>query len=300
MSSRHRIEPGGRSLALVCAVLLSATLLGCTVTPARPLQTPDADALFNQVKTSPPALRAFLSAMPKGGDLHSHLSGAVYAESYLRWGIEDGLCVDAARLVLLRCDSEGIPLALVCGQDDVTAGPCHRLEDVQRLQTAVDDRTFRGRLVDALSTRNYQVYGRSGHDQFFAAFSAFGAASGRPGEMLAEVMRRAGAQNILYLELMVSARHGQSREAGVGLVVERRSRGHAAANRGCRSGPNRGRCRRGVGRHRAPGAHGAGLWQRRAGCWLRCHGAVLGASDPHATDNRGVCTDRVRVSPRPV
>ena len=204
MSSRHRIEPGGRSLALVCAVLLSATLLGCTVTPARPLQTPDADALFNQVKTSPPTLRAFLSAMPKGGDLHSHLSGAVYAESYLRWGIEDGLCVDAARLVLLRCDSEGIPLARVCGQDDVTAGPCHRLEDVQRLQTAVDDRTFRGRLVDALSTRNYQVYGRSGHDQFFAAFSAFGAASGRPGEMLAEVMRRAGAQNILYLELMVS------------------------------------------------------------------------------------------------
>ena len=75
---------------------------------------------------------------------------------------------------------------------------------MQRLGAAVDDRTFRGRLIDALSTRNYQVYGRSGHDQFFATFSAFGAASGRLGEMLAEVMRRAGAQNILYLELMVS------------------------------------------------------------------------------------------------
>ena len=194
-------------------VLLSATLLGCTVTPTRPMQALDADGLFDRVKTSPPALRAFLVAMPKGGDLHSHLSGAVYAESYLRWGIEDGLCVDVARLVLLRCDSDANPLGRLCGQDDPTTAPCHRREDVQRLEAAVDDRTFRGRLIDALSTRNYQVYGRSGHDQFFATFSAFGAASGRPAEMLAEVMRRAGAQNILYLELMVSP--GMAEVAGL-------------------------------------------------------------------------------------
>ena len=31
------------------------------------------------------ALTAFLTAMPKGGDLHNHLSGAVYAEKYLEW-----------------------------------------------------------------------------------------------------------------------------------------------------------------------------------------------------------------------
>ena len=143
------------------------------------MHAPEIHALFDQVKTSPPALRAFLLAMPKGGDLHSHLSGAVYAESYLRWGIEDGLCVDVARLVLLRCDSEGIPLGRVCGQDDATTGSCHRPEDVQRLGTAVDDQTFRGRLVDALSTRHYQVYGRSGHDQFFATLHLGRPAVGR-------------------------------------------------------------------------------------------------------------------------
>ena len=42
----------------------------------------------------PLQLRQFLQRMPKGADLHSHLSGAVYAESYLRWAAQDGKCVD--------------------------------------------------------------------------------------------------------------------------------------------------------------------------------------------------------------
>src|SRR5258708_35421142 len=37
----------------------------------------------------PLALRAFLAGMPKGGDLHSHLSGAVYAETFLRDAASD-------------------------------------------------------------------------------------------------------------------------------------------------------------------------------------------------------------------
>jgi adenosine deaminase len=32
--------------------------------------------------------------MPKGADLHNHLDGAVYAETFIRVGGEDGLCVD--------------------------------------------------------------------------------------------------------------------------------------------------------------------------------------------------------------
>ena len=80
---------------------------------------------------------------------------------------------------------------------------------------AVRDRAFYGRLVDALSTRNYRLYGRSGHDQFFSTFAAFGpAARGRAGEMLAEAMRRAGAQNILYLVAFASR---EAPDAGIAL-----------------------------------------------------------------------------------
>ncbi|MBN3890237.1 MAG: hypothetical protein HWQ43_14070 [Nostoc sp. JL31] len=45
-------------------------------------------------RSQPVALRAFVQRMPKGGDIHSHLSGAVYAEHYLEWAATDGYCVN--------------------------------------------------------------------------------------------------------------------------------------------------------------------------------------------------------------
>lgn len=38
--------------------------------------------------------------MPKGGDLHNHLSGSVYAEDYLQWASDDGACVQLSDLSL--------------------------------------------------------------------------------------------------------------------------------------------------------------------------------------------------------
>ncbi|MEP6706906.1 MAG: hypothetical protein ABJC05_05275, partial [Pyrinomonadaceae bacterium] len=55
---------------------------------------------FESVRKSPPQQLAFLLKMPKGGDLHNHLSGAIYAESYVSWAIENELCVDIKTMVL--------------------------------------------------------------------------------------------------------------------------------------------------------------------------------------------------------
>jgi adenosine deaminase/adenosine deaminase CECR1 len=41
------------------------------------------DSLFNKIKHSELALRIFFSEMPKGGDLHHHYSGSIYAEQYI-------------------------------------------------------------------------------------------------------------------------------------------------------------------------------------------------------------------------
>src|SRR5215469_13789631 len=46
------------------------------------------------VRSDPVQLGVFLRRMPKGGDLHNHLSGAIYAESNIAWAAADGLCVD--------------------------------------------------------------------------------------------------------------------------------------------------------------------------------------------------------------
>jgi hypothetical protein len=40
--------------------------------------------------------------MPKGGDIHSHLSGAVDAEHYLKWAAKDGYCVDPSIPTLIE------------------------------------------------------------------------------------------------------------------------------------------------------------------------------------------------------
>ena len=131
-----------------------------------------------------PLLHAFLHDMPKGGDLHNHLVGAVYAETFIQYAAQDGLCVDRQTLAL------GPP-------------PC---EEKTRppAQAALDDPALYARMVDAFSMRDFQPGAESGHDHFFATFGKFApAASGHMGDFLAEVVSRAAAQNEQYLELMV-------------------------------------------------------------------------------------------------
>src|SRR5437660_9862049 len=61
-----------------------------------------AEANLKAARENPLQLRHFLRNMPKGGDLHNHLSGAVYAESWIRAAAEDHLCVDIAKLAFAK------------------------------------------------------------------------------------------------------------------------------------------------------------------------------------------------------
>jgi adenosine deaminase len=45
-------------------------------------------ASFDTARDDHTVLRAFLHRMPKGGDLHTHLSGAVYAERFIAWAAQ--------------------------------------------------------------------------------------------------------------------------------------------------------------------------------------------------------------------
>ena len=99
---------------LLLPVLLGVTLSACTAPTAAPPTAPDNEArtaaYLQQIRDRPPYLDAFLRRMPKGGDLHSHLSGAVYAESYVRWAAADGLCFDRNELKLVAPQKKGGPL----------------------------------------------------------------------------------------------------------------------------------------------------------------------------------------------
>lgn len=142
---------------------------------------------FEAVRDQPPLLTAFLREMPKGADLHSHLSGAVYAESYLRWAAEDGGCIDmrVPRIVNAPCTPSG--------------------DSIIPATRAVANARIYGQLIDAMSMRNWHPARLNGHDQFFNTFGRFDAADYRTGDMLAEAASRAAAGGVSYLELMLTA-----------------------------------------------------------------------------------------------
>jgi adenosine deaminase len=141
------------------------------------------------VQAGPLALRAFLEKFPKGVDLHVHLSGAVYAESFLREAAEDKLCIDPAALKFARND-----------QDDPLQEPC-RPPLVPAARLTADQQLY-DRLVDAFSMRGFVPSpGFSGHDQFFSTFDRFGGLGQKHiGEWVDEVASRAAAQNQQYIE----------------------------------------------------------------------------------------------------
>jgi len=44
---------------------------------------------LDSIREQPSLLLAFLRDMPKGGDLHNHLGGAIYAESLINFAADD-------------------------------------------------------------------------------------------------------------------------------------------------------------------------------------------------------------------
>ena len=149
---------------------------------------------LESVSHNPLELYEFLRQMPKGADLHNHLAGAVYAESWIRDGADDALCVDLATLAFFKTQAmtRSIPPQPVCGEGHVAAS--HAFED----QHLYDP------LVDAFSMRAFvPSAGTSGHDHFFNSFAKFLAVDPRhTGAWLDELSARAAAQNEQYLELM--------------------------------------------------------------------------------------------------
>jgi adenosine deaminase len=150
------------------------------------------------VRDSPLELRAFLVRMPKGADLHMHLSGAVYAETFIRDAAEDNLCVVTATLSFKKPAPANTddPAKPVCAEGEVPASK------------AFADQELYDALIDAFSMRSFVPYtGVSGHDHFFDTFAKFGGIDKRHvGEWVDEVTARAAAQNEQYLELMQTPR----------------------------------------------------------------------------------------------
>jgi adenosine deaminase len=196
--SRKNIR-GSRLLVLVAAGL-ALVAGGCGSNHGRKVTEQErrtALAFLSTASRGPAALHAFLQDFPKGADLHVHLSGAVYAETFLKDAAEDGLCVDKLALKLAKPPCAGKNLLAV---KELLANMTPENQDLY------------DRLIDSFSMKSFVATPSfSGHDEFFATFARFGLLNkSHVGEWVDEVASRAAAQNQQYLELMDTPQFGHA------------------------------------------------------------------------------------------
>lgn len=175
--------------ALLTSLLLSTALPASarTATPAASPVTREQQVTLamQKIADKPAQLRAFLQAMPKGGDLHNHAGGSTYAEDFLLWADADNFCVNLA--------------------DHALRPPPCGAEQAPARGLAARDPALYARTVDALSMRNFvPTPGQpSGHDRFFSTFSRFGAVGKvRRAEVIATTLEQAARDHVGYVELI--------------------------------------------------------------------------------------------------
>lgn len=118
---------------------LALLALALAAVPAAARRGEETTARYlDAVRGDPVLALIFVREMPKGADLHSHLSGAVYAESYLRWAAEDGLCVDTASL-------------------SIETDPCTPSGTRVRAAAVADTSALYARLLGAMSMRGWVI-----------------------------------------------------------------------------------------------------------------------------------------------
>src|SRR5580658_9949801 len=134
-----------RSVLLIAAVSSSVLSLAQPVPLADSHEVRTARAFEAAKKQGPLALRSFLIGMPKGADLHVHLSGAVYAENFIRAAGEDGLCIDPKELNFVKPGTTG------CGAIPGTVSATDLLAHIEQ---PVNQGLY-DKLIDAFSMRSY-------------------------------------------------------------------------------------------------------------------------------------------------
>ena len=142
-------------------------------------------------------LTLFFSQMPKGGDLHHHYSGAIYAETYVDFLDKQGFCVNK-HTYRVETDKAAI-------EAERAKAPAAR-NCLSTAEVVADDATYR-ELLQRWSSKDFANHGAlqpPPDRQFFQTFGYFGPVSNANfHEGLVEIKNRAIGENVSYIETML-------------------------------------------------------------------------------------------------
>jgi adenosine deaminase/adenosine deaminase CECR1 len=147
-------------------------------------------------------LNLFTNMLPKGGDLHHHYSGAIYAETYLDWVGTQNYCIYRESNPELKVQKYHIETK-----------PAELSEAARKICISADatrkDNAFYRELLKRWSDKDYDnhYHEQSAPDQqFFDTFGFFGPVSNYSyHDGLQSLKERAIAENVQYLETMLKA-----------------------------------------------------------------------------------------------
>ncbi len=170
-------------------LLLAILLLTSLNTNAQTIES-----YFNSIRNNPAALTAFFSQMPKGGDLHNHFHGSVYAETFINYAVDQDYAINGTTLEVLKDIPKDKNGKLIHGWSHFSAlGKQNRLPAYKQM------------LIQKWSTKDYNGVSHPSDKQFFETFPAFDIAiqtDDRFDTGLLEMKRRAQKENVSYIETM--------------------------------------------------------------------------------------------------
>ena len=160
-------------------------------------------AMIEGVSPNIAGLTLMMTLMPKGGDIHHHYSGSLYAETFLDWVREKGFCVwkqdNLQRTGAFKFTIESKPEELT---EDAKPN-CLKVEDI----LASSNNAFYHQLLLTWSDKDFYNHShqQSPPDQhFFDTFFYIGSISAAYTDKGLQLLKaRAIAENVQYIETML-------------------------------------------------------------------------------------------------
>jgi adenosine deaminase/adenosine deaminase CECR1 len=143
---------------------------------------------FEKIRDNEAALTAFFSQMPKGGDLHHHYSGSIYAEPLLAHAIADNFYLNTVTMDVLK--------------EKPSTG---NWEQFSTLKSNGTLDVYKQKIMQKWSVKDYNHVDYPSDKLFFESFMKFEPAiKGNFGQGLLELKNRAITENVSYIETQLS------------------------------------------------------------------------------------------------
>lgn len=150
-------------------------------------------SLFEKIRGNRAKLTLFFHQMPKGGDLHHHLSGSVFAESFLKKAVELDLYIDTFATDLTVFAKLRNPKKGITSLRSLSMSPRYQI--------------WKQRLMQQWSIKDYSPLQGPADILFFESFSKFSPAkdTGYISFWAKEIKDRAVLEGVQYIETSVGA-----------------------------------------------------------------------------------------------